>query len=283
MRSIFLLHKNFKIIVGIGDEKRVMNLKETDLEDLNKITNKIVHPNNKEDYQYCIKAYAFRLNKDYEKSIKMYEKALQIDKSNIDALKGIAFCYKNIMQFDKAIKYYTQIKYITPFDRAVYYELGVLEYNRKNYLRSIKNFITAIKLYPEYYDAIYALGQAHEAIEEFEMAEMIYLKIIENRPSYIIAYNRLANMYLKLAEYKRAIKYFREILAVNPEFHRSYLGIAIAFDNLGHYLEAKRYYKKYLDLKPFSEEKDYIIERLKKIYPQKNKKLTNFPHLVIVK
>ena len=260
-----------------------MNLKETNLDDLNKLSNKIAPPNNKEDYQYCIKAYALRINQNYDESIRMYEKALKIDRNNIEALKGIALCYKNMAQFDKAINFYTKIKHLTPFDKTVHYELGVLEYDRRNYMKSIKNFITAIKLAPEYYDAIYALGQAHEAIEEYEMAEMIYLKIIENRPSYIIAYNRLANMYMKLDDYKKAIRYFREILAINPDFHRAYLGIAIAFDHLEHNVEARRYYKKYLDLKPFSDEKDYIVERLKKLRPQRGNILHNANHLQLVK
>ena len=43
-----------------------MNLKETNLDNLNKLSNKIAPPNNKEDYQYCIKAYALRINQNYD-------------------------------------------------------------------------------------------------------------------------------------------------------------------------------------------------------------------------
>ncbi len=260
-----------------------MNLRETTLEDLNKISGKIASPNNREDYQYCIKAYALRLNQNYNESISLYQKALEINKNNLEALKGISLCYKKTGNSNLAIKYYTQIKFAQPFDKTVHYELGVLEYERENYMASIKHFINAIKISPDYYDAIYALGQSHEAIDELEMAEMIYLKIIENRPSYLMAYNRLANLYIKLNEYAKAIKYFREIISINPEFHRAYIGIAIAFDKNEQKYEARKYYKKYLEMKPFSAEKDFILGRLNVMRLAKNVQNKNRSHLTLVK
>ncbi len=260
-----------------------MILKEANLGDLNNICAKVENPNRAEDYQCCIKAYGLRLHKAYDEAISLYEKALKINSENQEALKGLSICYKFLGKFTEAIKYSTKIKHLTPFEKDIHYELGVLEYNRKNYVKSIKNFITAIKLSPEFYDAIYALGQSHEALEEYEMAEMIYLKIIENRPSYIIAYNRLANMYLKIEDYKKAIKYFREILAINPEFHRAYLGLAIAFDKSEHVVEARRYYKKYIELKPFSDDREYVEERLNKLRPAKTCSEPRSNHLSLVR
>ena len=271
------------MIIEIGVKERVMNLKETTLNDLNRFTNKVNPPTHSADYQYLVKAYALRLNRNYEESITCYEKALKIDKNNLEALKGISLCYKNLGKFDLAVKYHLQIKHLTPFDRAVHYELGVLEYDRKNYCKAIKNFINAIKLSPEYYDAIYALGQAHEALEEYEMAEMIYLKILENRPSYLLAYNKIANMYLKMEDYKKATRYFKELIAINPDFHRAYLGLAITFDRAGQPFDARRYYKKYLEIKPFSEEKEYVLDRIQKLRPKKPTTQSSRNHLALVK
>ena len=110
--------------------------------------------------------------------VELEEYILSIDKDNLEALKGIALCYQKKEQYPEAIKYYNSIKLLRPFDRTVHYELGILEYENKSYTKALKHFINAVKISPEYYDAIYALGQAHEAIEENEMAEMIYLKII---------------------------------------------------------------------------------------------------------
>lgn len=260
-----------------------MNFKGTSLESLNKFTNKTIAPEQKEDYKYCIKAYALRLNKNFEESISMYEKALKIDKNNTEALKGISLCYKNLGKFELAIKYHKKLKSLTPFDKTIHYELGVLEYDKKDYVKAIKNFINAIRLSPEYYDAIYALGQAHEALEEYEMAEMIYLKILENRPSYLMAYNRLANMYLKISDYQKAIRYFKEILAINPDFHRANLGIGIAFDKAQRNNEARRYYKKYIEAKPFSEDKEYVLDRLQKLRPHRTEKNHTRNYLTLVK
>ena len=260
-----------------------MILKETTLEDLNRISGKIKHPNVTEDYQYCVKAYSLKIREDYTSSVDLYKKALKINKENIEALKGISECYQSMGNYPLAIKYYNNIKLLKPFDKTVHYELGCLEYDNKNYVQSIKHFINAIKLAPEYYDAIYALGQAHEAIQEYEMAEMIYLKIINNRPSYLLAYNRLANMYLKINDNEKAIKYFKQILGVNPDFHRAYLGLGIAYENENQPVKAKKYYKKYLEIKPFSAEREFIMEKLNKLRTDKTDKLKDCNYLALVK
>ena len=115
------------------------------------------------------------------------------------------------------------------------------------------------------------------------MAEMIYLKILENRPSYLMAYNRLANMYLKISDYQKAIRYFKEILAINPDFHRANLGIGIAFDKAQRNNEARRYYKKYIEAKPFSEDKEYVLDRLQKLRPHRIEKNHTRNYLTLVK
>ena len=86
-----------------------MNLKETTIADLNKYSCKINNPNESEDYQFCIKAYALRMKEHYDESIKLYQEALKIDKDNLEALKGIALCYQKKEQYHEAIKYYNSI------------------------------------------------------------------------------------------------------------------------------------------------------------------------------
>ena len=111
----------------------------------------------------------------------------------------------------------------------------------------------------------------------------IYLKILENRPSYLLAYNKIANMYLKMEDYKKATRYFKELIAINPDFHRAYLGLAITFDRAGQPFDARRYYKKYLEIKPFSEEKEYVLDRIQKLRPKKPTTQSSRNHLALVK
>lgn len=249
-------------------------------EKLDKLSNKVVLKGRTREYKLCVKAYALRLQKEYEMSAFTYLEVLETEKDNIEAIKGLAFCYSKMENYDEAIKYYDCLRKLTPFDKKVYYELGVCEFNRQNFCKSIKYLIKAIKLHPEYYDAIYALAQAHEELEEFEMAEMIYLKIIHERPSYIMAYNRLSELYLKIGEFEKGIKILKEILFINPDFHRAYLAIAIAYDKLEDSKHAIKYYKKYLELKPFSKERKFIQERFEFLRPKKVQNQVSYLNLV---
>ena len=204
-----------------------------------------------------------KLSDFFEKDIVKYKNILKSDKNNVLILYKIAYCYRKQHNYNLAVKYLTKIKHLTPFDSTIYFEIGCTEYENGNCCKAKKNLIQAIKLKPQYYDAYYFLGKTHELCDENEMAEMIYLKIIECCPKYILAYNRLANLYMQLENYKKAIKYFKGLTAINPEDETAYLGLAKAFEELGQNFEAKKYYKKYLEIKPFSKYRDYILLKLK--------------------
>ena len=127
-------------------------------EKLNKLSNKaVIEERSTREYKLCVKAHALRLRKEYELSAYTYLDVLETDKNNIDALKGAAYCYSKMHNFDEAIKYYDRLRKVNPFDKKVYYELGICEFSRQNFYEAIKYFIKAIKLHPEYYDAIFAL------------------------------------------------------------------------------------------------------------------------------
>lgn len=199
---------------------------------------------------------------DIERKISLYEKALELDSSNVNAIKALAFCYKDLGKFDIAAKYFLMAKSQTPFDKVLYYELGSVEFLKKNYIAAIKLFMKAIKLSPDYVEAIIAMAMAHEEIEEYDMAEMIYLRILEKEPYNFAVYSKIGYLYIKTGDYKKALNCFRDILALDINYTDAYLGMAKCFDAADKRAEAKRYYKKYLILEPNTVHKKFVISRL---------------------
>ena len=108
--------------------------------------------------------------------------------------------------------------------------------------------------------------------EEFDLALMIYNKLIENNSGFLKAYDCKSTLLMKLDRYQEALTTLNKILNLNPDYYNAYAGMGICFDKLGKYPQAQRYYRKFLTSKPFSHKASFIKNRLDKI------KISNISH-----
>ena len=121
-----------------------------------------------------------------------------------------------------------------------YYEMGICHLKEGIPCGAIKSFIQAIQINPEKPDAILQLGIAHESCEEYDMALMIYQKLIENSPKFVKAYEHKTELLIQIETYKEASILLNQILKLNPEYYRAYLGIAKCFEKVGKRADAQR-------------------------------------------
>ena len=129
-----------------------------------------------------------------------------------------------------------------------------------------------LQINPEKPEAILQLGISHELCEEYDLALMIYQKLIENSPGFLKAYDHKSTLLMKLDRYQEASKVLNELIKLNPEYYRAYVGIAICFDKLGKKSDAQRYYRKFLIMKPFSHQAQFVKNRLLKLKSLSSKK-----------
>ena len=157
-------------------------------------------------------------------------------------------------------------------DSKIFYELGICHLLEGIPCGAIKNFVRAIQINPDYPDAILQLGIAHELCEEYDLALMIYQKLIENSSGFLKAYEQKSTLLMKLGQYKEASNVLHSLLKLNPDYYRAYAGIGICFDKMGKQSSAQRYYRKFLSEKPFAHNAEFIKNRLDKL---KNRKIAN--------
>lgn len=219
---------------------------------------------------------SFMLKNEYRKAVKEYLVSLMVDKNNIPACKGASKAYKNLKEYDKAIKHLKNARNIYGFDSEIYYELGLNYLLNADNINAQKNFIRTIKLEPNNKNAQIKLALTHELSGEEDMAILVYNTIIERYPQYIPAMANLASLYIEAEEYKKAIALFKKILKINEEYYRAYLGLGLCFDKMGKYIYAVRFYKKYIAYKPHSQTTKSLVGRIYEIYKNKEKvKSTN--------
>lgn len=80
--------------------------------------------------QYIPGADAPDNNKMAEQAIDQYKGVLDRDPKNINSVKGIAYLYLQMKQFDKAKEYYKKASELDPNDAEPYYSVGVIDWTQ---------------------------------------------------------------------------------------------------------------------------------------------------------
>ena len=248
------------------------NSKTTEFDKVVKYTS---NPTKKDKNFFCSKGDNFMLKNEYRKAVKEYLVSLMIDKNNLPACLGASKAYKNLKEYNKAIKHLKNARNIYGFDSEVYYELGLNYLLNADNCNAQKNFIRTIKLEPTNKNAQIKLALTHELSGEAEMAILVYKTIIEKYPYFIPALSGLAGLYMEQEEFKNAINIFKQILKINKGYYRAYLGLGLCFDKLNKLSYAVRFYKKYIAQKPHSETAKSLAGRIYEIYKNKNTKQNN--------
>ena len=106
------------------------------------------NPIKKDKAFFCSLGDSFMLKNEYRKAVKEYLVSLMIDKNNLCAYKGASKAYKNLKEYDKAIKHLKNARNVYGFDSEIYYELGLNYLLNADNVNAQKNFIRTIKLEP---------------------------------------------------------------------------------------------------------------------------------------
>ena len=221
--------------------------------------------NNVINNRFYTKANKLRLDSLYKEAIKNYLNAILIDRKNANSYYGLGVCYKHLKEYAKAIKYLDIAAELDETNYEIFYELGICHLMEGIPCGAIKNFIKAIQLDPDNPEAILQLGIAHELCEEYDLALMIYQKLIENSAGFLKAYEHKATLLMKMERYKEAAQILHELIKLNPDYNKAYAGLGICLDKLGQSASAQRYYRRFLTKKPFSHSAGFISNRLDKI------------------
>lgn len=214
---------------------------------------------------FCIKADALRNENSFKEAAANYLNSILIDRKDAYSYYGLGVCCKHLKDYARAIRYLEKATEIDEEYYDAFFELGVCHLLEGIPCGAIKNFVRAIQIDPEKPEAILQLGIAHELCEEYDLALMIYQKLIDNSSGFLKAYEHKSTLLMKLDRYQEASKILNELLKLNPEYYRAYVGIAICFDKLGRKIDALRYYRKFLQKKPFSHQAQFVKTRLLKL------------------
>lgn len=103
--------------------------------------------------KYLYQGYVAYKRGDYEDAILNYNRVLEIDEENLDALSNLGFVYKKMKQYDNAIEYFDRVISIDPSYVTAYNGKGLIFFEQKRYNDAKKMFESALDVDSTYENA----------------------------------------------------------------------------------------------------------------------------------
>ena len=98
------------------------------------------------------------------------------------------------------------------------------------------------------------LGEAYDALGDYEQAIREFRAALALNPNYVFALNNLGNVYGKLQQYRRAAEYFERVLQLDPDYAPAHYNLARAYQALNRPDEALAHYRQAIERVPYFEE-----------------------------
>jgi len=127
--------------------------------------------------------WLYYLDKQYAISIQYYNSAISLKPYAIEAKFGCVKPLSAIGSWEKVKDQYVQILKIDPQNTVANYWLGVIYYNRRDYLKAEKLFEKVVNLYPLDYDSIIMLAWTKLNIGAVADARVLFNHALIIRPN----------------------------------------------------------------------------------------------------
>jgi tetratricopeptide (TPR) repeat protein len=111
-------------------------------------------------------------------------------------------------------------------------------------------YIKILEINPNYADAHYNLGVIFQELRENQKAKDCFEKVIEIDPNYVNALNNLGVIFKELKENQKAKECFEKAIELKPDYVDAHNNLGVMFQGLGEYKKAKDCYEKAITINP---------------------------------
>ncbi len=178
---------------------------------------------------YSALGYTYEQQKQYKNSINAYRKAIELDRENLDAIRGLAQNLTNDGQTDAALEQYKIIADANPEDWQTYLRIAEIYRKSGKFDLALESLKKAQSMAPDSLEAPYniaavyqAQGRYDEAIQvmqdllkKSEKTDNSYTQAEKNNRSVFL--ERLGMIYRDNNDNPPAIETFRKMLALGDE------------------------------------------------------------------
>lgn len=173
--------------------------------------------------------YTQEQQKNYKQAVTAYQKAVELDKENLDALRGLAqnLVYDN--HPEAALEQYKAISEADPQDAQAYLRMADIYRRMGKFEPAIENLKKAAGLVPDSLEVAYNIALVYEAQGKYEEAVPVLQKLLEktvkadgsysagDRNNRSVFLERLGTIYRTMHKTQPAIETFQKMLELGDE------------------------------------------------------------------
>lgn len=178
---------------------------------------------------YSALGATYEQRKDYKGAIDAYQHAIQLDRDNLDAIRGLAENYLNDGQIDKALDQYKVIADANPEDAQTYLRMSEIYRRQGKYDEALDSLKKAQAMVPDALEVPYNIAVVYEAqgryddavkilqdlLKKTEKADNSYSQADRNNRGIFI--ERLGMVYRDQENYPAAVEAFRKMIPLGDD------------------------------------------------------------------
>jgi tetratricopeptide (TPR) repeat protein len=178
---------------------------------------------------YSTLGYTYEEQKDYKKAIEAYRKAVQLDKDNLDSVRGLAQNLLSDGQLDAALEQYKVIVEGDPSDAQSYQHIAEIERRNGHFDQAMDALKKASALVQDSEEIPYNIAVIYEAQARYDEAIQAIQQLLQKTEKPDAAYTsadksnrsifleRLGNIYRETNRTPQAIETFRKMIPLNDD------------------------------------------------------------------
>jgi tetratricopeptide (TPR) repeat protein len=178
---------------------------------------------------YASLGATYEQRKDYKSAIDAYKKAIQLDRDNLDAIRGLAENLLNDGQIDAALDQYKVIADANPEDAQTYLRMSEIYRRQGKYDEALDALKKAEAMVPDALEVPYNIAVVYEAQARYDEAIKILQDLLKktekpdssssqaDRNNRGIFIERLGMVYRDQENYQAAVEAFRKMIPLGDD------------------------------------------------------------------
>jgi tetratricopeptide (TPR) repeat protein/uncharacterized membrane protein YhaH (DUF805 family) len=227
-----------------------LGLKEKDPQKKIALYTKAIELDPKHAMAFNNRGFAYYTQKDYDRALIDYGQAIALNPNLALAYNNRGDVYYQRKAYDRARADYTKAIELKPDYDLAYHNRGLAYYEQKDYDQAIADFDKAISLKANFATAYNGRGNAFFRKREFDPAINDYNKAAELSPNWAVPYANRGNAWFEKKDFDQALKDYDLAVAKNPNYAWGYYRRAVIYNQKGDGEQARQNYTKAKALNP---------------------------------
>jgi tetratricopeptide (TPR) repeat protein len=178
---------------------------------------------------YSALGFTYEQEKDYKKAIDAYRRATELDKDNLDSVRGLAQNLLNDGQTDAALDQYKVIADADPSDAQTYMRIAEIDRRNGKFDQALEALKKATAVVPDSLEVQYNIAVINEAQGKYEDAIQILNQLLQktehsdgdysvpDKNNRAVFLERLGTVYREDNKHQQSVETFRKMLDLGDE------------------------------------------------------------------